>query len=1135
MIPKSKIGGGQNARTTGGPGILPGAKLGQRSALATAACGLLLASVASAGELGEGVFGSALDANEASVSVAATPAFAQCPLTFECRVRLTDRSGFQILAACNPKSSPHHWELFTTPGDGFLCAYLPGRTPDHARTTANLADGRWHQVAMQLDTDRVVLFIDGTERAAAALSPAPGNPAAAEFSIGALVERTLFCNGRLDEARLSRGLRPIRGVPDAPFAPDAETIGLWSFDQAVAGQIANLVPGGAPGKLITRAASGIPQMPTALQPLPPGDDPGPARALLQTYLLQAGLTSVTADPRDGILRAWLHDYAAHGNLDYPQHRAAKLPDRAEMEQQVFDKHALAWPNEGPLATVLRRTQALAAHLTAQPDASNQLRPLTADLEKLKQDVAQANPARDSEGYRARYLAACALRRQLAFANPLLDFAEILCVARGTFAGSVRSNPTTADSQGGHFATQYFGCNALPGGGLYRVRNFKDKPQVVNVVGGSVVQNGRLQGTRLDHGAFATPDLSFDGRTIAFAWTGNKEHRWSFDQESTFHVFRAATDGSELRQLTDGGFNDFDPCWLPNGRLAFVSERRGGYIRCFDASLKVRNYTMFSMRDDGSNMIPLSYFETSEWNPTVGNDGRIIFTRWDYTDRENCLGTRLWFCRQDGSDPRAPHGNYPLPYHTFPDHTPWKIQDGREIDSRIGAPLVEMGIRAVPNSALHILTAAPHHGEIFGSLCMLDLRVPDDGHLAQLKRITPDEPFPETESPGRRHYKYGTPWPLSEDFYLCNVWDNLCLLDRFGNLEVLCELALLPCAQDERLRLIDPIPVRPRTVPPTRDPRANVDEPGQVPQRATIAVMNVYDSDLPFPEGTKIKWLRVTQNILKTNHAMGVPMIGYERENTPRIPLGIVPVEADGSAYFEAPVAKELIFQVLDENFMAVQSMRSVAFVHPGEQLSCHGCHESTQKAPALNLSKGPPLALQRAPSPLQPELAVVEPISYYRQIKPIIENRCQPCHVDQQKGPQDMSYAALKEGYTFWFSGAMWQNMITDYSGVHGGSRTIPGRFGARNSRIGKALLNSNHREAVPAPERRAMILWLDSNSLRLGAYRREEAQLNGDLVWPELDVDPANVLGIEGRGAPLRGNFWHDNLRGPLQDGTQR
>jgi len=103
-------------------------------------------------------------------------------------------------------------------------------------------------------------------------------------------------------------------------------------------------------------------------------------------------------------------------------------------------------------------------------------------------------------------------------------------------------------------------------------------------------------------------------------------------------------------------------------------------------------------------------------------------------------------------------------------------------------------------------------------------------------------------------------------------------------------------------------------------------------------MNVYESDLPFPDGAKVKWLRVVQNIPKSNHAMGEPMIGYERENTPRIPLGIVPVEEDGSAYFEAPVAKQLIFQVLDEHFMAVQSMRSSAFVHPGEQVSCEGCH-----------------------------------------------------------------------------------------------------------------------------------------------------------------------------------------------------
>jgi hypothetical protein len=913
------------------------------------------------------------------------------------------------------------------------------------------------------------------------------------------------------------------------LAADAETIGLWSFDKAEAGQVANLVSGGAPGKLVARAtvAAGpsLPQMPTALQPLPPGEDPAPARALLKSFAQQAELACVKADEiRDGVLREWLYDYTWHGKIEYPQHRRPWYRSGEDISTQVYDKNALVWPNEGPLETVLRRTQALAAHLEAQ-GTRNGLSVSIDALKKLQKEVEQTKPTRDSEAYRARYLAACALRRQIALANPLLDFDEILCVARGTFAGSVRSNPTTGDPQGGHFTTQYFGCNALPGGGLYSVKNFKGRPEVVNVVANSAVQNGRLKGAQLNYGAFATPDLSFDGRTVSFAWTENKEHRWSYGAKSTFHLFRVNTDGSNLSQLTDGGYNDFDPCWLPNGRIAFISERRGGHIRCFGEYLKVRNYTLFSVQDDGAGLVPLSYFETSEWNPTVNNDGQLVFTRWDYTDRENCLGTRMWISRQDGSDPRAPHGNYPLPYNTFPDHTPWKVQNGREIDSRLGAPLVEMGIRAVPNSSLYVLTAAPHHGEVFGSLCMLDLRVPDDGHMSQIKRITPDEAFPESESGGRLHYKYGSPWPLSEDFYLCNVWENLVLLDRFGNKEVLCELSLLPCAQDERLRIIDPIPVRSRRLPATADTRSYRKDPDQKPRPATIAVMNVYDSDLPFPEGTRIKWLRVTQNLLKANHAIGQPMIGYERENTPRIPLGVVPVEEDGSVYFEAPVAKELIFQALDENYMAVQSMRAVAFVHPGEQLTCQGCHEPVQKAPSARRT---PKALQRAPSPLQPELKAVEPISYYRQIKPIVESRCLPCHVEKKKGPQNMTYEALKEGYTFWFAGAMWQNMISSYSGVHGGSRTIPGRFGARNSRIGKAMLDANHQKAVPEAECRAMILWLDSNSLRLGSYIREEAQLKGELVWPTLDVDPANVLGVEGRGVPLKGNFWHENLWGP-------
>jgi hypothetical protein len=338
------------------------------------------------------------------------------------------------------------------------------------------------------------------------------------------------------------------------------------------------------------------------------------------------------------------------------------------------------------------------------------------------------------------------------------------------------------------------------------------------------------------------------------------------------------------------------------------------------------------------------------------------------------------------------------------------------------------------------------------------------------------------------------------------------------------LRSLPCKQDERLRVINPIPLRarpcPTVIPSKLRPKGVEDGP-----RATVAVMNVYDSDLPFPKDVKIKWLRVVQNFPKTNHAMGEPLVGYERENTPRVPLGIAPVEEDGSAYFEAPVGKMLIFQALDENFMAVQSMRSSAFVHPGEQLSCVGCHENVKGTPA---PKTQPMAMQRPPSKLEPECGPVEPISYYRQVKPIFDKTCLPCHTKEGKGPQDMSYDALKEDYTFWFSGAMFTDMTTKYSGIHGGSRTIPGRFGARNCKIGKALLGDGHLKSVTPEERRQVIQWLDCNSLRLGSYLREESQLKGELVWPALDVDPANPQGIDGTQPGLRNMFWHENLWKP-------
>jgi hypothetical protein len=274
--------------------------------------------------------------------------------------------------------------------------------------------------------------------------------------------------------------------------------------------------------------------------------------------------------------------------------------------------------------------------------------------------------------------------------------------------------------------------------------------------------------------------------------------------------------------------------------------------------------------------------------------------------------------------------------------------------------------------------------------------------------------------------------------------------------------------------------------------------------ARISVIDVYNSDIPFPPDTKIRYLRVLQDIPKSNPQMADPKaMGYHWENTPRIPLGIVPVEEDGSAHFEAPVERALMFQALDEQYMAVQTMRSVTYVQRGEHLSCVGCHETPLQAPEP--SSGTPLALQREPSRLIPEAGPVEPINFYRLVAPVFARSCIPCHREEDKGPQDMSFEALRP-YVFYFAGEMRGSVMTPR---HGGSRSIPGRVGARNSRMGRALIDENHRGKIPQEDYRRVVLWLDANALRLGAFYDEDRQVAGELVWPKLDVDPDNPQGV--------------------------
>jgi len=757
--------------------------------------------------------------------------------------------------------------------------------------------------------------------------------------------------------------------------------------------------------------------------------------------------------------------------------------------QAFRPEALILASDrDPADVVLRRTVALAAHLAGLPSAPN-LAAERARLEELARQAAETEVG-DAAARRRLFDDLLDLRRKIALANPLLDFGAILFVKRQFLPPVIE--------RGNHMCDQYFGFHAIPGGGVYVLEEpFSDHPVVRDLLADAVCGNGRFKGRKLVPGGFLSPALSYDGRAVLFAYTEAEPTRYVWTERSTFHIFRVSDDGTGLVQLTDGPTDDFGPCWLPNGRIAFTSERRGGYGRCHARPVPV--FTLHTMNPDGSDIVCISPNESNEWHPSVDSNGMIVYTRWDYVDRGHSQAHHPWITTPDGCDARAIQGNY-----------------GLAMNAR---PFMEMDVRAIPRSPRYVATAAAHHGQAYGSLVVLDPRVRDDDAMAPLARLTPDVPFPEAERDGRQ--VYATAWPLSEEFYLC-VYDaeaaaqrgpknnfGIYLLDAWGNKELLY--------RDPAISCLSPVPLRARPAPPvvphvTAEGRplvaaaeaASAPPHDGPPGTAPVSVTNVYDSLLPLPQGTVVKALRIVQVLPKSTPIHNVPRIGYGSEKGARAVLGTVPVEADGSAHFSLPVGRPVFFQALDERGMAVQSMRSSTYVHPGQRLACQGCHEPRWRATPP--ADGVPLALARGPSQIRPDVDGTNPFSFPRLVQPVLERHCVSCHGNEPK-PPDLRAGDVSKNPNGWYTS--YANLRT-YAFYYGRfeavydawtpPRTVPGQFGARASKL-LAILDAGHFDVkLPAEDLHRIALWLDLNSDFFGSYENTEAQARGEIVRPRLE-----------------------------------
>jgi len=366
---------------------------------------------------------------------------------------------------------------------------------------------------------------------------------------------------------------------------------------------------------------------------------------------------------------------------------------------------------------------------------------------------------------------------------------------------------------------------------------------------------------------------------------------------------------------------------------------------------------------------------------------------------------------------------------------------------------------------------------------------------------PDVCFPEAE--GWSPTYYANPYPLSEQFYLV-AWSDrplpphhgssqvtdsrnpvnalgLYLYDSFGNLELLY--------RDPEISSMYPIPLRRRETPSIHPD--TVDWEGT--QEGRFIVLDVYkglqnqaQAGSAIRQGS-IKQLRIIGVPPKTQPHMNTPNLGVSKEDPGKFVLGTVPVEKDGSAYFRVPSGISVFFQALDVNGLAIQTMRSLTYIQPGQTLSCIGCHESRQLVPPVATQ---PLAVQREPSKITPGPTGSWPLRFDRLVQPVLDKSCVSCHqsdsTNEIAARLDLSPAVSYENLLS-FSDKDLEKLAFEKD------RSIIGQCTAAQSKLLEALENGKGHEDLQLnnDDFIRLVTWMDVYAQRLGSFsEHQEEQL---------------------------------------------
>ncbi|MDH6358353.1 SUMF1/EgtB/PvdO family nonheme iron enzyme [Parabacteroides sp. PF5-9] len=598
----------------------------------------------------------------------------------------------------------------------------------------------------------------------------------------------------------------------------------------------------------------------------------------------------------------------------------------------------------------------------------------------------------------------------------------------------------------------------------------------------IVELSRLRDNEPSLRTVYKPDNMASIADLKIHWEGDRVMFTSLMPDQRWNLFEAKLDGSGARPLMnmlEPDLEFYDGTYLPDGRL--IANSNIGYhgVPCVSGSDPVGNMVLYNPKE--KNMRRLTFDQDANWNPVIMNNGRVMYTRWEYTDLTHYYSRIVMHMNPDGTENKALFGSGSM----FPNST--------------------FDIQPLPgHSSAFVGIISGHHGIArSGRLILFDPTKARKGAAGMLQEIPfrnrPIIELVKDELVNDVWPQFVKPTPLSDTYFLVSakldehdLW-GLYLVDIYDNVTCLQKV--------EGEGYISPILVGKRNTPPAIPDRVKLEE-----KDATVFIQDVYEGEglRGVPRGT-VKALRIhayEYAYVKTtsDHNWHGIQSGWDIKRN----LGTVPVEEDGSVIFKIPANTPVSIQPLDEDGAAIQWMRSWFTGQPGEIVSCVGCHEDQNQIPIPKRV----IASQKTPVKLTLPEGGVRSFTFDLEVQPVLDRACIACHTGEGRAFDLRGGKKDEKGY-----GTAYLN-LHPYVHRQGPEADMivlqPYEYHANTSELIRVLKKGHYNVTLTADEWKVLYNWIDYNAPDKGYFNADTITSFPYKGYPQITrrIDLTNKYG---------------------------